>query len=261
MATYLSIGALIYLYFMGEWSKDVFHRRVIETFLSEFNQIAVYYFLMIVLLISVDFLKYNISKTKSEFIIKEQLLNARFELLKNQLQPHFLFNSLNGILSAVDGNKEVAKAMIIKLSALLRESLLIDYSKQITIEKELELLGGYLEIEKFRYSSQLSVNISVSDHIKQLKVLPFILQPLIENCIKHGFTKGNKALKINIAFELDKRKLSILISNDGKPIGRLRKGLGILNLENRMKAVYGDNFTFNLSQQGIWVCNHLILHL
>ena len=155
------------------------------------------------------------------------MLNARFELLKNQLQPHFLFNSLNGILSAVDGNKEVAKAMIIKLSALLRESLLIDYSKQITIEKELELLVGYLEIVKFRYSS----------------------------------TKGNKALKKNIAFELDKSKLSIMISNDGKPIGRLRKGLGILNLENRMKAVYGDNFTFNLSQQGIWVCNHLILHL
>ena len=261
VATYLSTGILIYLYFMGEWSIDRFLGIFIEKFLSEFHHIAVYYFLMIVLLTAVDFFKYSISKRQSEFVIKEQLLNARFELLKNQMQPHFLFNSLNGILSEIDGNKETAKSMVVNLSELLRESLLIDYSKQITIEKELKLLQKYLEIEKFRYSNQLLVNISINGNLKKLKILPFILQPLVENSIKHGFTKGVNELIVNIDFELKSNELSIVISNNGKPIGVLRKGLGILNLENRMGALYGSNFKFELFQRGKWVFNRLTLQL
>lgn len=261
VAAYISSCISIYLCFMGEWSMDKFYATFIEQFLSEFHHIAVYYFLMIMLLTAVDFLKYSISKTKNEFFIKQQLSNAKFELLKNQLQPHFLFNSLNGILSEIDGSKETAKSMVINLSELLRESLLIDYAKPVTVEKELQLLGKYLDIEKFRYSNQLSVNISVDNSVKDLKILPFILQPLIENSIKHGFAKGVDELMINIDFELKGKALSILVSNNGKPIGRLKKGLGILNLENRMRAQYGSKFEFDLFQMGKWVFNRLTLQL
>ncbi|MEO0572521.1 MAG: histidine kinase [Bacteroidota bacterium] len=261
VALYLAIGIAAYLYLMGEWSTDGFLGAFIETFLSEFHNIAAYYFLMVILLTSLDFLKDRITKTKNEFLIKEQLLNARFELLKNQIQPHFLFNSLNGILSEIDRNKETAKSMVINLSELLRESLLIDYSKQITIEKELQLLEKYLKVEKFRYSNQLIVNRSIKGDLKELKILPFILQPLVENGIKHGFTRGVNELIINIDFELKREKLSICISNNGKPIGQFRKGLGILNLENRMRALYGSNFNFKIFQKGEWVINRLTMDL
>src|SRR5215213_1181052 len=124
---------------------------------------------------------------------------AQLEMLRYQLNPHFLFNALNSIRASVDEDAARAKEMITRLSEFLRYSLLGESEKKITLGEEIEAVRNYLAIEKIRFEDKLAVEFDVEDAAENFKVPCFLLNPLVENAIKHGLQTSSKPLKIKIS--------------------------------------------------------------
>lgn len=233
---------------------------VLNTFQSDLHYGVTYYFFLILMLFSMDYYKEKtralINKEKAE----KELVRVRFSILKNQLQPHFLFNALNSVTAIMDERKQSAQEMLIDISSLLRKSLELDYSKEITIKEEINILNAYLNIEKNRFEHQIKVIESYDDNALSKNILPFILQPLVENAIKHGFTKGIEVLTIKISIKFTEDVLQIEVSNNGAKNIFIEKGVGLKNLNARLFSTYGDLFEFKLAQIDDWVVNQIKIH-
>lgn len=199
---------------------------------------------------------YYYSKKHQEYVLREsqlkaQLLDSKIRSLQSQLQPHFLFNSLNDIAALVDESPEKAQECIADLSDLLRSTLQLKDTKFIALEEELELLHKYLEIERIRYGNKLKVKETVMGEIQALKVPPLLLQPIIENSLKHGFSYDHDQLEIDIKISIQSGKLRIGIFNNGKPLpeGRDHFGIGLSNILNRLETLYEGNYVFEMDNK------------
>lgn len=190
-------------------------------------------------------------RTEAENLIVKAELNA----LKMQIQPHFLFNTLHSVSSLIDEDKEEAQDVIGRLGELLRYTL-DQESDFIPLKTEIEFIKNYLEIEKIRFKERLNIDYSIESGTEDLLVASFILQPLIENAIKHGLSKSNKICTLRIHSKIDNEKLLIEISDDGNGSQSIEKGIGLKNTENRLKNYYGNAYEFhidNLSPNGFRV--------
>jgi len=178
---------------------------------------------------------------------------AQLKMLTYQLNPHFLFNSLNSIEVLVDENQEVAKKMISELSEFLRYSLLSSDIRFQPFGKELGMIKKYLSIEKRRYEKNLELNYSIAKEALNFPVLNFLLQPFIENAIKYGMQTSSLPLKVGISAITDGNKLSITISNSGRWVSQGRNGdggrplafgtgKGVNNVCKRLQNAYNENF-------------------
>jgi len=179
-------------------------------------------------------------KLKIESKLQNMVTKAELETLKSQINPHFLFNSLNSISSLTITSPEKAQEMVIKLSDFLRYSLSHDKNEKTSLEKEFENLKRYLEIEKVRFGKRLNFvyNIPVSCY-KQM-IPNMILQPLIENSIKHGVYNSSDEVQVEISCNKEKAYLVIEISNDYDPEMKKPKGggIGLKNIRKRLQLIY-----------------------
>lgn len=180
--------------------------------------------------------------------LKTQLLDSKIRSLQSQLQPHFLFNALNDITSLIDVSPEKAQESIADLSELLRRTLQLNDSKFISLEEELELMHKYLEIERIRFLDRLKIRETVVGDIYGVLVPPLLLQPIVENSLKHGFSFDHDQIEIRIHISTQKGKLTIKISNNGKPLteGREHYGIGLSNIITRLETLYAGNYFFEL---------------
>ena len=166
-----------------------------------------------------ELLKIEIEKTSAEKKASESELKA----LKSQMNPHFIFNALNSIQEQfMYGDKVIANEQMGNFTTLTREILIVSGKKKITIQKEVDLLTKYLELEKMRFDKDFSYNFNVSDNIDEdyHEIPPMILQPFVENSIKHGLLHQNGAKKINIHFDVDAAHENILCTIEDNGIGR-----------------------------------------
>lgn len=180
--------------------------------------------------------------------LKTQLLDSKISALQTQLQPHFLFNTLNDISSLIDISPEKSQEAIADLSDLLRKTLSLKNTKYILISEEIVLLRKYLEIEKIRFQDKLTFSFSASEDILSKKMPPLLLQPIVENSIKHGFSYDHDAIEITIeAFE-ERNHIVFYISNNGQAINHenMVYGTGIQNVITRLSTLYGTNFQFEM---------------
>lgn len=191
---------------------------------------------------------------KKQAKLKTQLVNARMKMLSAQLQPHFLFNTLNciSVLTDIDGKK--AKDTIADLSDFLREILYENESDKIPLEKELRILEHYLNIIKIRFSDHLKIKIDIDETLLSNKVPALLLQPILENCIKHGYSYDHTDLTIWIKIFAEDANMVIIIGNDGAPINGsatvfLKNGLGLVNLKDRLSNLYGNSYLFNVQNK------------
>ena len=180
--------------------------------------------------------------------LEEQLSRTRLEFLKNQLNPHFLFNTLNMISSTMYEDVQSADKMLADLSDLLRISLKSSHEK-ISLNKESEILNLYFDIMKARFKDKLEIDISIEKNTEEALVPSFILQPLVENSIKFGM-ETLSGLKIKVNSQRTNDKLMLTIYDDGPGIGEpksdiLKKGVGISNTMERLEKLYGSNFEFS----------------
>jgi sensor histidine kinase YesM len=173
--------------------------------------------------------------------LEASLADARLQLLKMQLQPHFLFNTLNTIAELVHENPVEAERMIERLGALLRETLEGGLSDLVPLAKELDLLERYIAIQRVRFGERLRVTIDAPDDVGQALVPSLVLQPIVENAIKYGLTSRLGAGAIELGAGRQGDSLVIEVRDDGQgftPAG-VREGIGLRNTRARLAELFG----------------------
>ena len=188
-----------------------------------------------------NFIKNNIKQQTYKQQAELTLRDAELIKLRQQLQPHFLFNSLNSINALVVSQPQVARKMIQNLSDFLRGTLKKDENKLVSLEEELKLLQLYLDIEKIRFGHRLILEFKVNDESKSLKLPALILQPIVENAIKFGLYNVLNDVTISIQTKIDTSNLIIEVKNpfedDALQI-RKGEGFGLSLIERRLQLVY-----------------------
>lgn len=183
--------------------------------------------------------------------LEARLAQAQLQALKMQLHPHFLFNTLHSISSLVQENPEAAEAMIARLSELLRLSLENTGAQEVPLSTELEFVERYLEIEQIRFCDRLQVRFDIDPQTLDAEVPNLILQPLVENAIRHGILPDCTGL-IEIRSRLDGGKLLLQVIDNGpglaceNPSSQSGSGVGLSNTRARLTAAYGKEHDFIL---------------
>jgi LytS/YehU family sensor histidine kinase len=171
-----------------------------------------------------------------------QATAARLAALRYQLNPHFLFNTLNAVSSAVITRRNAeAEAMLEKLAEFLRVTLAADPEGLIPLEDELATIQAYLEIESIRFRDRLGVDFFCPDDLRGAVVPSFILQPLIENAIKHGVSRATGAVTVRLEVAHDGDDLVVLVEDDAERLGEPARGagVGLKNIRQRLEVLYG----------------------
>jgi two-component system LytT family sensor kinase len=187
--------------------------------------------------------------------LEARLATSRLQVLKMQLHPHFLFNTLNAISELIHKDPDAAEQMIGDLSDLLRMSFEKLEVQEISLKQELEFLRKYLEIEQMRFQERLKVEMRIAPETLDACVPNMILQPLVENAIKHGLAPRSEGGKIEIGATRNNGSLRLTVSDNGigVPFGdtkNLHEGVGLSNTRRRLRHLYGDKHKFDLETAG-----------
>ena len=186
--------------------------------------------------------------------LETSLAVAKLEVLKSQLHPHFLFNTLNAIVVLVrkNSNKE-AEEMLTGLSELLRHSLENIGVQEVSLRREIEFLKTYLDIEQVRFKDRLQVRLDIAPETLKAALPNLILQPLVENAIRHGFAKQGRAGLVAVTARRENETLEIEVRDDGAGLPKNwrleenKTGIGIANTLARLRQLYGDAQSFEIS--------------
>lgn len=181
--------------------------------------------------------------------LEGQLAQAQLQNLKMQLHPHFLFNTLNSISALISVEPEAAERMIARLSDLLRLTLEHAGTQKVTLRQELSFLEQYLEIEQTRFQDRLSVTMDVAPETLEARVPTLILQPLVENAIRHGVAPRATPGEVHIRAGRSNGLLELQVRDDGPGVPderHVREGIGLNNTRRRLDQLYGDRHRFEL---------------
>jgi len=183
---------------------------------------------------------------------KEEIKNLKLEAARNeyelrrlrdQMNPHFIFNAMNTIRALIEEDPKKAKKAVTQLSNVLRSSLQTGKQEFIELKKELQIVHDYLEIEKARYEERLTINMDIDDSTLSIQIPPLILQTIVENCIKHGIAKLPKGGAILVQTIRHSDHVEINVLNDGEyiPSPEATSSLGLENTRNRLDLSFGKN--------------------
>ena len=191
-------------------------------------------------------------KMKEGARLNELLKESELNMLRSQINPHFLFNSLNSISSLTITNPEKAREMLIKLSDFLRYSVSTNAAGFTSLEKEMANIQRYLEIEKVRFGDKLDFEFKLEGDCRNKQVPAMLLQPLFENAIKHGVYESTEQVKIEMDCNYVDGCLEITLWNDFEPGARARKGagVGLKNIRERLKLLYKNDSLMKTSVNG-----------
>ena len=179
--------------------------------------------------------------------LEAQLAEARLVALKAQLQPHFLFNALNTVSVLMREDLDAADDVLVRLSALLRKSLDSSAAHEVPLREEIALLETYLEIERARFADRLTYHVDVAPDALDARVPPLILQPLVENAIRHGIARRVSAGRIEIAAARRNGGLHMSVRDDGPGLAPdARDGVGLSNTRARLQQLYGASHSFEI---------------
>ncbi len=182
--------------------------------------------------------------------LRTALVEAQLDALQFQLRPHFLFNTLNSVLPLIGKDPERARQMVVRLGDLLRLSLRSEDTPLVTLEEEIGILDKYLSIEKVRFRDRLDVAIAIDADVAPAKVPSFLLQPLVENAIKHGIGGRVGRGRITIRARAERGQLAILLADDGpgpKDGFDATTGIGLSNTRRRLEALYPGTHALELA--------------
>jgi LytS/YehU family sensor histidine kinase len=191
-------------------------------------------------------------KLKEEARLNELLKESELNMLRSQINPHFLFNSLNSISSLTISNPDKAREMLIKLSDFLRYSVSTSATSFTSLEKEMTNIQRYLEIEKVRFGNKLEFGFKLEGSCKLHKIPAMLLQPLFENAIKHGVYESTEQVRIEMECRFEDDCLIIDLINDFEPGPRSRKGagVGLKNIRERLRLMYKSDTLMKTSVSG-----------
>jgi len=189
-------------------------------------------------------------KYKSEELkaaqLEARLIETELKALRQQMHPHFLFNTMNTIAVLVrEGKNDEAVTLLARLSALLRMTLENTGIPEVTLRQEMEFLHRYVEIQKARFSDRLLVNLAIAPDALDARIPNLLLQPIVENAILHGVAPKNGPGIVEVSGHVAGGRLHLEVRDDGPgfgPVeGRRREGIGLSNTRERLKKIYGSN--------------------
>jgi LytS/YehU family sensor histidine kinase len=181
--------------------------------------------------------------------LNEQLSKAQLDALRRQIEPHFLFNTLNAIAGLVrEKNNDAAVSMIAGLSDFLRRLLQDSTRQQVPLGEEVEFAQKYLDIQKVRFVERLQFSVDVPGDLLLAQVPTLILQLMVENAVKHGIAQRAQGGAIRIAAFRSDDRLTVSVYNDGPAVKweNMRSGIGMANMRTRLRSLYGDAFNLDM---------------
>ena len=179
--------------------------------------------------------------------LEAQLARAQLEALKMQLQPHFLFNTLNAISVLIARYPDNARRMILKLADLLRITLESGGKQEVPLEQELVFLKSYLEIEQTRFEDRLTIELHIAPETLEAMVPSLLLQPIVENAMRHGVARqrGSKIVEVRAEQQNGSLKLQVRDNGPGLP-HQNKEGIGFSNTRARLRQLYGTKYSFDI---------------
>lgn len=188
-----------------------------------------------------------------------ELDEARMRLLHHQLHPHVLFNALNGLAELVRKDPVAAEACIGSLSKVMRHLVDTSDRRYVTLEEERRLVADYLAVEAMRLGTRLKVGWEVDEGLLDLQLHPLLLQPLVENAIKHGISPHPAGGALTVAARREGEGVQLEVRNTGVALEQGREGTGISNLKGRLNLAYGSEAHFGLSEESGWTVARISL--
>jgi sensor histidine kinase YesM len=193
----------------------------------------------------IKFFKLWNTELQQKQLAEKEKINAELELLKAQLHPHFLFNTLNNLYSLVYEKSDRAPKMLMRLSGLLSYVLYECKADEVLLSKEISIIKDYVSLEKERYGDRLDVSLNFSGDIDNKMLAPMLFQPFIENAFKHGTSEqlGKVWMSIDLSVKENQLYFKIINSCDNNAAAILEKhGVGIENVKKRLELLYPENF-------------------
>jgi two-component system, LytTR family, sensor kinase len=180
--------------------------------------------------------------------LEKRLTEARLQALQMQLNPHFLFNTLHAISSLMHRDVEAADRMLVRLSDLLRRALDSSDTQEVTLREELEFLHAYAEIEQTRFGERLTIEMNIAPDTLDALVPNLVLQPLVENSIKHGLEPHARPGRIEVSARRESDVLRLEVRDNGTGLnGSVVEGVGLSNTRGRLKQLYAERHSFELA--------------
>lgn len=247
---FLMAFLLYFPYFFIDF-EALFTQQILISFFGQIMNLGRYVLVWIIIYYLYHILKRNAEISEQKLLLENVAKSAELELLKIQLNPHFLFNALNSIKALVLIDQEKSRDAIIKLSELLRFSLNYEKAPFITIDDEINEVIKYLELEKIRFGKRLEVEVLVQEETLQQKVPPAMILTLAENAIKHGITKLPDGGKIKIECKIKGQKICIEVVNTGQLEEGFSERIGLNNLQKRLQNLFPEHSAFHLDNFGI----------
>lgn len=198
-------------------------------------------------------LEQKISRLKEVELENERLkryeLAARLNSLQEKLNPHFLFNTLNSTAALIYENQAKAEENIVRLASLYRKIFSISTQNFIPLRDELELIGDMLELEKVRFDDRLSYRVDCAEILLDKKIPALLIEPLVENAIKHGYTGIDEKLHMDVTIEQQDDNLVICVKDNGAgfDIKKTDPGFGLYSIQERLHLLFGENTSLEIT--------------
>jgi two-component system LytT family sensor kinase len=225
---------------------EVFQPLLVKTY--PFNLLV--YGVIVTLSHAIDYYRKYHERTVHALELEKHLTEARLQSLLRQLKPHFLFNTLNGIASLMHSDVHAADRMLVRLSELLRLTMHHPGQPLTRLRDEIAFIEKYLEIERIRFRDRLTAEIRVEPGVLDADVPSLIIQPLVENAIRHGIEPQARPGRITIEARAEGGALLLVVRDNGAgqpPGGFTREGIGLANTRERLRELYGERHRFELA--------------
>lgn len=188
---------------------------------------------------AIKLMKHWYVKEQRNLILQKENMEAQLEVLKAQIHPHFLFNTLNNIYSHTRNSSPVASKMLMELSDMLRYILYEGNQQQVALSKELKMITDYIELEKLRYGNKLEVTIDLPTNANRFSIAPLLLLPFVENCFKHGASTMLEHPWVSLHISINDKLLHMKLLNGKIQTNETHAtGIGLKNVQERLRLLY-----------------------
>jgi len=216
--------------------------------------------------IAMKLYSYSLDKENRILVLSQEKTQAELQLLRNQIQPHFLFNVLNGLYAMALKQSDKTPEMILKLSDLMRYVLQESTADLVPLGKELNYIRNYIDLEKLRYGKHFSVDLEVKGDIIGCNIAPLLMLPFVENAFKHSTTNDPKGAWIIVKLTItDPKELKLEITNSFDPniikTDHVSSGIGIQNVQHRLDIIYPGLYSFRTDTTSNAYISTLIINL
>jgi LytS/YehU family sensor histidine kinase len=210
----------------------------------------------------IKFFKRLTIKQRDLMQAQQEKMTAELQLLKAQVHPHFLFNTLNNIYSFSLDKSSKTPGLILKLSSLLSYMLYDCKAEEVRLEKEVEIMRNYIDLEKERYGSKIEISWNVEGEIKDKFIAPLLLLPFLENAFKHGTSEQIEKSWLSVDISLNQEMLRCKIANSKNEYTQISNhGIGIVNVKKRLEFIYPGKHELKINDEGNFFVVSMLIKL